>query len=311
MISNLFYINLDILLLLAILIILTLFCGLIIIFWWRSIISNSYLEKLHERDIERYESELSDKQSEIDELKAQNAELSKIIHKDNKLIPAMNLAVREIIDSSADKSNLSEHAKSIISQLDELAKERKGIIHDYESNSRKLQRSGVASVDALLKYLFNRACKLNINFDIMLMCDIKYLTKNIISENDFNTIVADLGENAIIAVSKIHNPNVLISFCIEDEHYQINFYDNAPPFAPEVLSLFGKERITTHKESGGSGIGLMTLCELLKKYNASFEIDETIKFEGYTKRVSVCFDGKADFRTSTAAGSSVSSINQL
>ena len=53
----------------------------------------------------------------------------------------------------------------------------------------------------------------------------------------------------------------------------------------------GKTRYTTHGDSGGTGIGLMTTFELIKVYSASFIINENFNYSPYCKKVSVCFDG--------------------
>lgn len=44
----------------------------------------------------------------------------------------------------------------------------------------------------------------------------------------------------------------------------------------------GMKRITTHKDSGGTGIGLSSTYGLCKKYNASFVITEDINSENTT-----------------------------
>ncbi len=68
------------------------------------------------------------------------------------------------------------------------------------------------------------------------------------------------------------------------------------PFQPDTLLKIGKKRTTTHSDTGGSGIGLMTVFELIKKYNASFLIDESINNEFFAKNVSVVFDGLCEYR---------------
>ena len=51
-------------------------------------------------------------------------------------------------------------------------------------------------------------------------------------------------------------------------------------------------RNTTHGDDGGSGIGMMTTCELCRKYSASLRI-EPVTDGDYTKCISVVFDGTA------------------
>jgi len=56
-----------------------------------------------------------------------------------------------------------------------------------------------------------------------------------------------------------------------------------------VLEKLGQQRITTHKNEGGSGIGMMTVCEICRKYYASLRIIP-IKDDIFSKSVSVIFD---------------------
>ena len=53
----------------------------------------------------------------------------------------------------------------------------------------------------------------------------------------------------------------------------------------------GRKKITTHKDSGGSGIGLYTTFEILKRHKASFILDETIDSDIFVKKISILFDG--------------------
>ena len=70
----------------------------------------------------------------------------------------------------------------------------------------------------------------------------------------------------------------------------ISVYDSGNNFSKEVIKHLGKRRYTTHKDSGGTGIGLMNTFKLLKEYNASFSIEENIDNPSYTKIVSIIFD---------------------
>ena len=142
----------------------------------------------------------------------------------------------------------------------------------------------------------NRALKDNIFFDLSVTSDIRSYANAVISENDLNTLILDLGENALIAVRETKKRNVLVVLGTECENFVMSIYDSGLMFEQKVIENLGKRRITTHKETGGSGIGLMTTFELLRKYKASFDIDETVVSENYVKKVSVIFDGLSQCR---------------
>ena len=92
---------------------------------------------------------------------------------------------------------------------------------------------------------------------------------------------------------------MLIVFGSENESFTVSIYDSGLPFEQQVIENLGKRRITTHRKTGGSGIGLMTTAQLLKKQNASLVIDESVDNESYAKKVSVIFDGANQLRVIT------------
>ena len=270
-----------------------LFCvlpiGMLLFFWWRNHIKNIYLEKVYKRNIEILENTVSQQKTEIEMLRKQNDELSKIIHKDNKVIPAMNMAVEEILMcQSADEQK--RKAKSLLTQLKAMTCERKGIVTEYESKSKTLASTGVFSVDASLNYLLAKAKEKDVFFDLSVTNGIAGCLDKCVSENDLNTLILDLGENAIIAASFSEKKNVFVMIGSDNKKLCLYIYDSGSYFDADVIANLGKKRITTHKSSGGSGIGLMTTFSLLHKYSASLKIDETVQNESYSKCVSLIFD---------------------
>ncbi len=267
--------------------------------WWKRHITNIYIEKVYKRNVEILENSLAEQQEINRKLKHSNEELSMIIHRDNKLIPAMESAVEEILACNAPNEQ-KEKSKALLSQLKAMSSERSTILTDYENLHKSLVQTGIFSIDASLKYLFSRANKDGISFDLSVTCDMRKAVNGLISENDLNTLILDLGENALIAVREAKKKNILVVFGTENESFIISVYDSGIPFEKKVIDNLGKRRITTHKKTGGSGIGLMTAARLLRKHNASFVIDENVDSDSYSKRVSVIFDGLSQCRIITA-----------
>lgn len=281
-----------------------LFCvlivGMLLLYWWKRRITNIYLEKVHNRNIEILENSLLEQQEINSKLTKSNEELSSIIHRDNKLIPAMQSAVEEILACNSPDEQ-KEKSKLLLPQLKAMSSQRSTILSNYENLHKVLVQTGILSIDASLKYLMKRANNDGISFELSVTCDLKEFVKDLICENDLNTLILDLCENALIAVRETKIKNVLVVFGIETKSFIISVYDSGMPFEPKVIENLGKKRITTHKATGGSGIGLMTTSELLIKHSASFVIDENIDNDSYTKRVSVVFDGLSQCRVVTAA----------
>jgi hypothetical protein len=277
-------------------------CAALIIYWWRSNIKRLYLKKVKDNEVRCLHESIKEKDDRIRYLEQQNSELSKVIHKDNKLIPAMELAVKEYLQQSdiLDLKELQTKGYMLLSRLEKMSQERSGILNAYQSQSKQLPSTKVISIDALMAYMLKKAVIADTVFDLTVTGSIKYMAENIISETDLNTILADLIENALIAVGKSSVKKVLVSLGIVNDIYVISVYDSGEPFNVEVLSAFGNKKITTHAYEGGSGIGLMTLCDIASVYNASIVIDELIpRVSGYSKEISVRFDQLGQFTVNT------------
>lgn len=279
----------------------TLICGVTVIFWWRSRVTRKYIEDVKAREMAALQKTIGEKDEEIEQLRRHNEELAKIIHNDNKLIPAMELAVREYLMSAGDGGcgATADKARELLERLETVSRERAGIVKSYEAMSKKLPSTNVLSVDSLMAYMLQKARAEKIEFDLSLSGSVKYLIGAVIAESDLNTLLADLIDNAIIASKRREKKNILVSVGICDNLYRIDVFDSGEPFTDETILNIGLKRTTTHSNDGGSGIGLMTVFEILRSYGASFEIDDSICNSLYTKKVSVCFDSLGQFRLKT------------
>lgn len=268
-----------------------LFSGLGILFWWRKSLSLKYLEKLKARELEALQASILEKEQELEHLRQQNAALSTIIHKDNKLIPAMEFAVRQVLGVAG--------ARDLLAPLEVLSRERVGIVHSYELESKRLPKTGVTSTDTVLQYMLQKATAHGTSFELSVSGNVCDLVNNTMSEADFNTLLADLMDNAILAAEKASIQRVLVNIGAPGSVFSVDVYDSGAPFAEEVLDSAGLRRATTRGNEGGSGIGLMSTFDILSRYNASFIIDETIHDQHFTKKVSVCFDTLRQYRVTT------------
>lgn len=250
--------------------------ALSIIFWLclQKSIHADYIYKTHMQRIDLLEDTLREKDVELERL-------SKIIHKDNKLLAALEHSTRELLTNSSD-----EKAQSLLQELRRFSKERTDTLSAYEEKPIPFPETGLFSIDIMLRYLYQQAQKHRIDFQVQTDCDI-YSIINVISEQDLCTLIADLGENAIIATKDSETKNILLSLEKRMQTYILCIYDSGEPFSKEVLENLGQRRYTTHAETGGSGIGLMTTSELTKKYKADFCISDCELHSPYTKQVSI------------------------
>jgi len=280
----------------------TIVCGLTLLFWWRNSLTKKYIEQITSREFEALQSTILQNNKQIEQLKYHNDELSKIIHKDNKLIPAMEYAVREYLLSAEHEIGSSDYlirGKELLDQLISISQERKGIINTYEVKTKKLSSTNVPSVDTLLSYMLQKAIEYQINLDVSVSESLKYLVDHFINESDIKTLLADLIDNAIIATKKCSKKNIIVNLGIISTFYSIDIIDSGDPFSIDTLLNLAVTKTTTHEEEGGSGIGLMTTFDILKKYQASFLIEEFSYHDLYSKKVSIFFDNLGQIRIKT------------
>ncbi len=260
--------------------------GIAIILWWRKGITMLYRNKIKDKKIEELE-------KRIKELETDNNKLSAIIHKDNKLLPAMIATVHEALYKEHTNS---EYYYSLLKELEVLSAERSQAISSYETPNKHLPDTGNLRLNSIVQHMQTKANKHSINFEFAINADINYMTTNLICDDLFATLLADIIENAIIATKKQTLRNISVNIESKADIYCIHVYDSGVPFAPEVISNFGKARTTTHADDGGSGIGLMTTYNIMKQTGASFCIEELHNNIQFTKRISIYFDNLCELR---------------
>lgn len=287
--------------------------GMLILFWWRSRLKKAYIAKLRTNEILSLQNTINEKDAQIERLDQNNDFLAKIIHRDNKLIPAMELAVRECLQACAqgDTESFQIKGQLVLEHLETISRERSGIIEEYQSASRKLPLTDVVSIDILMAYMLHKAKAAGTDFELTISGSVKYLVENIISETDLNTLLADLVENAMIATKSSNSKRILVSISISEGHYLVDIFDSGIPFEVETIVNIGLKKITTHADSGGSGIGLATAFEIFKKHNASFIIEEFADENSlFTKKVSVKFDNLNQYIIKTMRSSEIKAFSQ-
>ncbi len=273
--------------------------GMFLWFWWKTRMTQKYMEELHKREQQELQKEISNLNTKIAKLNKENEIFSKIIHKDNKLIPAMELAVKESLYSVVYNDNQTERllrTTDILTQLEEISKERAGIVSNYEHTDTDFSNIGIPILDVLFSYMLRKSTTLGIALNLKIDKDATKTIDTVISQSDISTLLADLIENAIVAVSEnVAEKKILVEIGMRNEIYHIRISDNGVPFPDNVIKNWGIKRTTTHAENGGSGIGLMSTYEICTRYHASFMIECYKPTNTYRKCVSILFDGKKEF----------------
>lgn len=257
-----------------------------------------YLSKLKKLELESLRQELAEKDAFIRKLQKSNDNLARIIHKDNKLIPSMESAVHRFLRDSyvLDPDKLRASGAALAAELEQLAQTRQGILTSYEDIKDGIPHTGHTAVDAILSHMRDRARSLHITYNVTLSADFADAIGQIISEADLTHLLADLIENAIIAAKDSNSRSILVHLGTLYGAPVVEVSDSGKPFDPAVYQDFGLQKHSTHLDAGGSGIGLMDIWELKKKYAASLHIHEYAPdTASYTKKISIVFDKRKHY----------------
>lgn len=272
--------------------------------WLKRKITVYYRQRLKERTVEELESEIRDRDEKICEVVDENSRLAEVNHK-------FSSRIRALEDFSCKMIERPEIAELMRCEFgDEFAdfeEAVKNVSEEFSSEMKhaviirkNLPKTGVFGVDNLLEYMCKESAKNGIDFDVKINGNILFMVQKIIDSKMLETLLGDHIKDAIIAINSSQNTykNILVTIGIVKECYELSIYDTGIEFEIDTLLKLGLERITTHKSTGGSGIGFMTTFETLAKTKASLIIEEKhpITNNDYTKIVRIRFDGKKEYR---------------
>lgn len=267
--------------------------------WWRVELTKLYRLRQNEKTIDEFQTLLSEKDAQLQKLAAGNEFQGKIIHRDNKLIPAMYNTVAAFLAGAAESLPTEQKTEGarLLQQLSELAQERTGILIQHQKAHKVLPETGIGLIDDILSYFLQRASDNEIRFDVRLSCDVRAAIEPIITVSKLETLIADLVENAIIATSHSRHRQILISFEISSGAFMLTVQDSGASFDAETLLTLGLKQVTTHGHEGGSGVGYMTVFEILQETQASLIIEELVpSLSGFSKAVRIRFDGRYGYQ---------------
>ena len=249
---------------------------------------------MKDRTVETLTEQLKEKDQTIENLKSELSKTLKINHKYNHRISAMEKAVSKL---EFNEEFASEHG-DIIALVKELSENYKSELLPAD-NQEIIQKTNVFAIDNMLEYMATKASKSNIALKVEVKCDVKDMTENIIDKNKLETLLADHINDAIIAIQHCTEKSgkILVKFEIHDSIYEVKIYDTGIEFEINTLLQLGKHQVTTHKDSGGSGIGFMTTFETLRACKGSLIIEEyNNQTTDYTKAIVVRFDNNNEYK---------------
>ena len=250
-----------------------------------------YKQNLLVKDLETTKKELEEKKQEIDKLEKENLEFSKTSHSLAHKQKALEFKLEQLMKKDIDlksKENIKEEIENVSKELYK------------EPNEVELAKTEIESIDNMFSYMQAKCIKDNIKFELQVVGNIHYMINNLISENELEILIADHIKDAIIAINNCDNLNrsILVRIGKIDNVYSLLIYDSGIEFTKEVLDNLGKKPITTHADTGGTGMGFMNTFDTLNKTKASLIINEIGKpcEDNYTKVLIFKFDNQNEFK---------------
>lgn len=246
-----------------------------IFIWIKRKITLHYKSLLTKDTIENLQNQLDEQISINKNMKNEIDKLSTINHKFSSRINALELHVANLSTKLTSNENISNNILESKELINRLSAEFSNELKLNLENDFLINKTGIINIDNILDYFYLKCRNKNISFDVIVKTNIKDSVNNAIPLNLLETLIADMITNSIIAIgySSNNNSSILVQFDSSD-YFEFRIYDTGIEFEIDTLINLGKERITTHKEDGGSGIGFFTTFETLNRTNGSLVIEE-------------------------------------
>ena len=268
-----------------------------LIIWIQVQITSNYEDNMKIKTIDIQNNELEVKERVIADLKAENFKLSEAVHKYNKRFCALESSIILALNSNFSTETSSE-LSIMLDDLKSISGTFSKEVHN-SSISDSLPSTGIRGIDNIFKYMASQCAENNINFSVKITNTILPIIDTVIRREDFETLVGDHVTDAIIAINSSNGDkrDIMCMLGIVNNCYEFSVYDTGIDFEIDTLINLGLKRITTHKDTGGSGIGFMTTFDTLRRCKASLIIEEyDSKISHYTKSIIIRVDGKCEYK---------------
>jgi len=159
-----------------------------------------------------------------------------------------------------------------------------------------LPSTNIRAIDDLFRLFAERFAANDITFKLKVTGSIVYMTENSIKQGKLETMIGDHLDDALIAVKASENSTRSVMATIGEvgDCYEFTVLDSGIPFEVDTLVRLGTERVTTHANEGGSGVGFMKTFETMRECGASLIITEN-SGGVFSKSVSIRFDGQNQY----------------
>ena len=252
--------------------------------WIRNKIESTYLEMAKIRRIAELEKDHEKLRLENKELSIENKNIQwdnvSSIHKINERLKALEEYAMESDVDLLDTTKImkEEYNKGVSSRM---------------VKNIALEVTGIASFDSLISFFYNETKKLRINFQFRID-SVNDMIDQFIPVEKLETLIGDLMRNAILAVGSGGEIFIEVGQ-LDDDCYGVRVSDLGAQFEISILLRLGLEPSTTRGDRGGTGVGFMTIFEVMRDFGASLNITENGLDSAFVKSVELLFDGKSEY----------------
>ena len=152
------------------------------------------------QELENTKKELAEKTKEIENLEAENIAISKKAHTlDHKQKSLAKKIDEMIMNTEISKEEVAEVKERLNKIGQDLYKEKIAV---------ELSKTEIPEIDDMLSYMQSECRANKIDFELQIKGNIHYMTNNLITIEDLETLLADHIKNAIIAINHTDNVNI-------------------------------------------------------------------------------------------------------
>lgn len=270
-----------------------------LVHWWQAQITKSYRRSLELRELESLRTELQEKNATMMRVMEENERIRHINHRDNGLITALDYAVTDyLITDFADEETAITRRDELLVEIERI---RAGRVNSVNKNAVKAPRydTSISFLNIFLNHMSKRATDEHVLFSVHIGTELDDFIPHIISDEDLVHLLSDLLANAFIATRDVTGRMVQLQFYKWNKHFVIEVADNGIPFEVDSLLNMGILELTTHADTGGSGIGLMDIWKTKEKYGATYHLEEYETAAPFSKKISLTFDNKNRYSVRT------------
>jgi len=245
-------------------------------------------EKILEQQVEQLEQQL-------EKSCAVNENLREANHSLNHRLNSIERGVVRMLERHKQtfSSEISEDFSITIADIHRLSGEHIADVGRVKHDS-VLPSANVKTIDDMFKMFAEQFSAADIKFKLSVTGSIIYMTENTIALGLLETMIGDLLQNALIAVNKSEMSfrNIMAAIGEVGDYYEFSVHDSGIPFDVDTLTRLGTERVTTHADEGGSGVGFMKTFKTMRECRASLIITEKEPGSGFSKIVTIRFDNE-------------------